>query len=292
MHYVVFDLEWNGAGRANKVDQATQAAIPFEIIEIGAVKLDDKLDVCASFSARVRPRIYPILTRPVAAVTKRVQQSMKFGHDFADAARDFQEFCGDDYLFCTWSESDADVLLMNLRFYDLADQLEASCLDIQYLFDIIAEQADMQRSIEYAVDFLQLPKRRPFHMAVNDAWYTGQIMKQIFTINAAEEDYDLVERFAYDPNLVRSSQLRFNDLPVADDLISGWISQQNLACPACQSDLARQTGWQQQGKRLDAHFSCPHHGLVIGRGRLFYKNSQQHLAVTLRLSRDRDGILL
>ena len=35
MHYIVFDLEWNIAGHANKVDPAVKAAIPFEIIEIG-----------------------------------------------------------------------------------------------------------------------------------------------------------------------------------------------------------------------------------------------------------------
>ena len=291
MQYIVFDLEWNGAGRANKVDRATQAAIPFEIIEIGAVKLDQDMVVCDTFSARVRPRIYPVLTRPVAAVTRRVQQSMKFGHDFVDAARDFQEFCGDDYLFCTWSESDTDVLLMNLRFYDLADELSANCLDVQYLFDVIAEQADMQRSIEYAVDFLDLAKQRPFHMAVNDAWYTSQIMKEVFQINAEEKDFDLVERFAFDPNLVRSSQFWLSELPSGNQLTS-WLDQQTLTCPACQTVLQNQAGWEQVKKRFCAVLACPEHGLVIGRARLVFKNSQRLLSATLRLSRDKDGILL
>ncbi len=291
MHYIVFDLEWNGAGRANRVDQATRTAIPFEIIEIGAVKLDQDLVEIDSFSARVRPRIYPVLTGPVAAVTKRVQQSMKFGHDFIDAARDFQDFCGDDYIYCTWSESDADVLLMNLRFYDQAEELAANCLDVQYLFDIIAEQADMQRSIEYAVDFLNLPKKRPFHAAVNDAWYTSQIMQVIFQINAAEAAYDLVARFAYDPNLVRASQESFSDLPAGNNM-TDWLDQRSFACPGCQADLTRQSGWQQQARRYKAIFSCPRHGLVIGRTRQYIKNNQPILSVTLRLSRDRDGVLL
>ena len=45
MHYIVFDLEWNIPGRANKVSDEDRQALPFEIIEIGAVKLNESLEI-------------------------------------------------------------------------------------------------------------------------------------------------------------------------------------------------------------------------------------------------------
>ena len=46
MNYIVLDLEWNqcpyGKGRENK-------KLPFEIIEIGAVKLNEKREIVDSF---------------------------------------------------------------------------------------------------------------------------------------------------------------------------------------------------------------------------------------------------
>ena len=288
MHYIVFDLEWNGAGRANKVPKAVQDAIPFEIIEIGAVKLDEQLRTTGKFSTQIRPRLYPILTGPVAAVTRRHPSSMKYGLDFSDAARDFLAFCGDDYLFCTWSESDTATLLMNLRYYQLADRLEMPCIDVQYLFDQLVEQADMQRSIEYAIDFLDLPKSQPFHQAVNDAWYTGQIFRRIAELNRVENNgADLIARFAFDPNINRSSQLTLG--PLDDkDAVGPALDAQEMLCPGCGAALQLEQPWEAEKSRLTAAFSCPEHGLVLAKCRWRRKQPGQFFAyLSLRISRDR-----
>ena len=38
MNYIIFDLEWN---QGNAATEATVENLPFEIIEIGAVRLND-----------------------------------------------------------------------------------------------------------------------------------------------------------------------------------------------------------------------------------------------------------
>ena len=52
MNYIVFDLEWNqcpgGKEKENK-------KLPFEIIQIGAVKLDDQWEECGQFQEKIRP---------------------------------------------------------------------------------------------------------------------------------------------------------------------------------------------------------------------------------------------
>lgn len=289
MHYVVFDLEWNNAGKVNKVDPAVVEAMPFEIIEIGAVKLDEQFKMVSKYNVTIRPRYYPILTSHVAAVTNRKQQSLKYGLDFLDAAKGFLEWCGQDYLFCTWSESDTAALKMNLKFYGLADRLQVRCLDVQYLFDVLVEQADMQRSIEYAVDFLRLPKSQPFHLAVNDAWYTGQILRQIVEIVQREQaDLDVIARYAFDPNLNRAYQFSLSGLATIEAALLE-LSQQVPLCPACGAALIRQQDWNQDGNKAQATFSCPEHGRVLGKGRLRRKGPEQVIAsVSIRLDRDQE----
>ena len=52
MDYVIFDLEWNqcpyGKGKENP-------KLPFEIIEIGAVKMDGERNVVGTFHRIVKP---------------------------------------------------------------------------------------------------------------------------------------------------------------------------------------------------------------------------------------------
>jgi inhibitor of KinA sporulation pathway (predicted exonuclease) len=290
MHLIVFDLEWNCAGKANKVDRSIQDVIPFEIIEIGAVKLTADYQVIGKFSVQIRPRLYPILTGAVAAVTRRGQQSMRYGLDFPAAARSFFDFCGEDYLFCTWSESDTATLLMNLRYYGLADRLEVACLDVQYVFDRLVEQADMQRSIEYAVDFLDLPKSQPFHQAVTDAWYTGQILARIARLQAEENGRtDFLTHYAFDPNLPRSYQYTISGLATIEALLTE-LRQSAPTCPACGLPLQPEDDWNRAGNRVTAAFCCPEHGRVTGKSRLRRKGPEQLLAaVSIRIDKEQDN---
>ena len=49
MNYIVFDLEWNQGDTGQE-----EPGIPFEIIEIGAVKLDQEGRVAGKFSQLVK----------------------------------------------------------------------------------------------------------------------------------------------------------------------------------------------------------------------------------------------
>jgi inhibitor of KinA sporulation pathway (predicted exonuclease) len=287
MNYIVFDLEWNVAGKANRVDRMIQEAIPFEIIEIGAVKLDDRFQQVSKFSVQIRPKVYPILSGQVAAVTRRYQQSLRYGLSFPEASRDFFSWCGSDYLFCTWSESDTDVLKKNLKYYQAADILSAGCLDVQQLFDLLVEQADMQRSIEYAVDFLQLPKDKPFHQAVHDAGYTGQILRATASILAREKPgLNWIEKLTFDPNLNRSCLFDLNNLAGGEDAREKMLASQ-FHCPACGTELARQQDWLMEGNKILARFHCPEHGQISGKCRLKKNNDAMWSAyITIRLEHD------
>ena len=55
MNYIVFDLEWNQNpdGRRHP-----DSRLPFEIIEIGAVKLNEKREIVDTFQCLIKPKVY------------------------------------------------------------------------------------------------------------------------------------------------------------------------------------------------------------------------------------------
>ena len=57
MQYIVFDLEWNQSPTGRVIANENGCRIPFEIIEIGAVKLDENKNVNSSFDRLIRPQI-------------------------------------------------------------------------------------------------------------------------------------------------------------------------------------------------------------------------------------------
>ena len=55
MNYIVMDLEWNQCPKGKEFENKK---LPFEIIEIGAVKLDSSFNVVGEFDRLIRPQLY------------------------------------------------------------------------------------------------------------------------------------------------------------------------------------------------------------------------------------------
>ena len=55
MNYIVLDLEWNQGSTSPSV---TGTPVPFEIIEIGAVKLDENFRKLSTFRRVIKPVVY------------------------------------------------------------------------------------------------------------------------------------------------------------------------------------------------------------------------------------------
>ena len=55
MNYIVMDLEWNQSYNGH---MGEHPRMPFEIIEIGAVKVDKNLNIIDEYSSLIKPKIY------------------------------------------------------------------------------------------------------------------------------------------------------------------------------------------------------------------------------------------
>ena len=97
MQYIVADLEWNGS-------YSKKAHGYFnEIIEIGAVRLSDKLEIEDHFDAVIRPRVSRKLSHWVTDLTGYTDEQLKGYFD-----KHKHEFIKTDYISFSFKSSNTD----------------------------------------------------------------------------------------------------------------------------------------------------------------------------------------
>ena len=180
MNYIVFDLEWNqsSTGKAAEVEN-----LPFEIIEIGAVKLDENGETLQEFSRLIRPVVYREMNQITGELVHLQMKELEKEKAFPEVIHDFLDWCGTEpFLFCTWGSLDLTELQRNMAFYHMEALSEGpiAFLDVQKLFSLAYEDGKSRKALEYAVDNRQLKKDAPFHRAIGDAVYTAEIFREIF----------------------------------------------------------------------------------------------------------------
>ena len=82
MHYIVFDLEWN---QADPEKEEARKSLPFEIIEIGAVKLDENLNSIDTFHRIIKPVVYTKLFTHTKEIVNLTDEDLLDGTDFKSA---------------------------------------------------------------------------------------------------------------------------------------------------------------------------------------------------------------
>lgn len=189
MDYIIFDLEWNQS--TNK--ELENPRMPFEIIEIGAVKLDSKFNLIDSFSSIVKPRLYKRLQPHIKTILNYDEQTLKTGKPFDMVCRDFLKWCGDDFIFGTWGSMDISYLQNNMDYYYMNPyDKPIKYYNIQQIYaDLIEKNPNGMAKLENAVNEMKVSIDRPFHSAVNDAYYTAKVLEKI-------KPKDLSDRYTYD----------------------------------------------------------------------------------------------
>ncbi|MDO4620865.1 MAG: 3'-5' exonuclease [Lachnospiraceae bacterium] len=274
MSYIVFDLEWNQCPDGKEFEDA---ALPFEIIEIGAIKLNEQKELADTFHALIRPRVYPKLHYQIKKVIGLREEELKNGCSFEEAAEAFLAWCGEKPVFCTWGTLDLTELQRNLLYYHMEERLPGPILyeDVQKLFAIRYETRSVRRSLEYAVEFLHIPREGAFHRAIDDADYTAKILQQIpeevikqnYSIdcfqNPKTRDDEIYLRYnTYDKFISREFDTR--EAVMADRDVAA------VHCFLCHKNVRRVIRWFTDGSGRN-HLAvgvCPEHGYVKAKVRV------------------------
>ena len=95
MNYIVMDLEWNQAmSSKSSVFNKLPIHLRGEIIEIGAVKLNEDMSVGEEFTIDVKPVYFKRMHYKVKKITGFDKDRLSHGVPFADALEQFREWCG------------------------------------------------------------------------------------------------------------------------------------------------------------------------------------------------------
>ena len=72
-------------------------------------------------------------------------------------------------------------LQRNMKYYDLLFLLPGPVkyYDVQKVFGMCCKEAGGRRSLEFAIDQLDIPKEQTFHRALTDARYTAMVLKWV-----------------------------------------------------------------------------------------------------------------
>ncbi len=189
MNYIVLDLEWNQSG----THEGNNERIPFEIIEIGAVKLNEDMTMIDEFSALIKPRIYKTMHYVTGKLVHIKMQELKHEQPFTEVMERFMNWCGDEVMFCTWGPTDLTELQRNMNFYDLEPLADGpiAFYDVQKLYAIAQGNRSERISLEAAIDKMNIEKDIPFHRAFSDAYYAAKIL-------AGLKDPELLDYVSYD----------------------------------------------------------------------------------------------
>lgn len=289
MNYIVFDLEWNqspmGKSRSNE-------KIPFEIIEIGAVKLNENREKISEFQTLVKPQVYNWIHDSIHEVIHVDYKDLMAGVLFPQAVREFMDWCGEDYIFCTWGMQDLMELQRNMKYYGLLDLISGpvSYYDIQKLFSWFHEGIKLRRSLEYAIDCLKIRKGKEFHRALEDAQYTAEVFQRM----KLEEILPYYSIDAFQPPKTRKKEI-YVSYPTYDKYISREFKDRekvikdrevsSTRCPICHFPAKRKIRWFINNSRMYESISlCQKHGYVKGKVRIRKTEEETYYGVkTLKL---------
>lgn len=192
MHYIVFDLEFNQDFSSSQSFEK-KAKAPFEIIQIGAIKLDSNSNTVATFNRYVQPTIYSQVNPFITELTGITTAQLISEESFSKVFNDYTGFIGqEDSVFCVWGMSDMKELYRNVEYHKLDKTLLPELyINIQpYLSVHLGFSKTKLFRLENAVESLRIPLLYTFHNAFYDAYYTAEIFKRINNPTIEPQKYD------------------------------------------------------------------------------------------------------
>ena len=178
MNYIIFDLEWN---QPTSWDLAVTNPVFLsgEIIEIGAVKLNEQFQPVDELRLFVSPQYYAKMHKKVASLTGiRDRDLAEKGVSFPKACEKFFSWCGEEYAFMTWSMSDIPVLIDNMILHDLDLSHLPECYDIQRIFSREIMRTETRYSLDTALSLMK-ETGDTAHDALHDARNTAKICNHL-----------------------------------------------------------------------------------------------------------------
>ncbi len=285
MNYVVVDLEWNQAmSSKSSVFNKLPIHLRGEIIEIGAVKLDENMQPKEELTIDVKPVYFKRMHYKVKKITGFDKERLAQGIAFADALAELREFCGDDVTFITWGCDDQGILEQNIIIHDLDWDWIAGWVNLQLIYNLQTGGDKNQKSLASAMEHFEIEQTRVAHDALGDAYNTALVCTKLDMAEGLRLYPDAGRILAtrmpnYKPPVDRSGEE-----PILHESYDGFESKAaafadarmtTLPCPVCGGETTGMRWINQGDQRYMNIYTCEEDGAFLVRAK-FRRNSEDN----------------
>ena len=177
MNFVILDLEWNGTySRRLK-------GFMNEIIEFGAVKVDECLHVLDTFDALVRPQVGKKISGKIKTLTNITNEELANGLQFMQVMSRFRKWMGDAVLM-TWGTSDILALIENSRYFCGSERIPflKQYVDLQsYCEQMLHYDATKQMGLSTSAQLLGINEEDiAHHRAMDDSMLSLRCLQKLY----------------------------------------------------------------------------------------------------------------
>ena len=279
MNLVVLDLEWNQAmSSKSEVFNHLPIHLRGEIIEIGAVKLNDDLSLGEEFTVDVKPVYFRRMHYKVKKITGFDKERLALGLSFPEAMEKLRQWCGDDVTFLTWGWDDQGIFEQNIIIHDLDWDWISGWVNLQMIYNLQTGGDKNQKSLAAAMEHFEIEQTRIAHDALGDAYNTALVsthldMEEGLRLYPEAEEI-LARRMPNYKPPVESVPMQeallhdsFSSFETKAEAFAD-VKERALSCPVC-GQAAEGGRWisQSDGRYMNL-FSCEEHGTFLTRIRL------------------------
>ena len=301
MNYIVVDLEWNQAmSSKSSVFNKLPIHLRGEIIELGAVKLDENMMPGEEFTVDVKPVYFKRMHYKVKKITGFDKERLAQGLPFPDAVEKFRDWCGDDVCFITWGCDDQGIMEQNIIIHDLDWDWIGGWINLQLIYNLQTGGDKNQKSLASAMEHFEIEQTRVAHDALGDAYNTAVVASRL----------DMKEGLRLYPEAGRILAARMPNYkppvenngpePLVHESFEGYQSKAeafaeervaDCLCPDCGREMSRLRWINQGDQRYMNIFTCPEHGNFLVRARFRKDADQNYWCVNKLVYRAEDEML-
>lgn len=158
----------------------TGSPVTGEIIQIGAVKMDENFKRVDNFNVYVKPKYLSCMHKHVEKLTGITTETLKTGISFIKAAELFNKWCGKDSVILSWGSDDILMWRENLELHQLSENLIPKWYDAQLIFAYQTYGEKRQYSLQHAMEEKNVKAHGlEAHDALHDAYFTALICKEL-----------------------------------------------------------------------------------------------------------------
>ena len=275
MHYVVMDLEWNQAmSSKSSVFNKLPIHLRGEIIEIGAVKLNEDMTPGEEFQIDVKPMYFKRMHYKVKKLTGFDRERLAAGVSFPEALAQFRAWCGDDVTFLTWGCDDQGILEQNIIIHDLDWDWIAGWINLQLIYNLQTDGDRNQKSLATAMEHFAIEQTRIAHDALGDAYNTALVCTHLNMEKGLADYHDAAQKLTTRLPKEHHGENNGPD-PIEHVASESYATKSELfgdaafvtpCCPLCSGEVRYSKWVNQGGQRVSVEsFILDYHGNLYNR---------------------------